>query len=278
MDKVSYRRDWVDVPHDDVIEAWVLRAQSTQALCWNALIDMAFVEPRQRRLLESNASVIPLYQGRYAGPGLDGLGPVLVALPAAAQDQAQWLRTALQAVSGRPALSLIAMNEPQARLADYLSERMEAVTPDGDGFIVRWADTRCLPIWVNTLDDAQCRHFLDGIDAWCYLDRRGQWTLIERKPPARGGVCRHSQRGYELDQAQLKQLEVDSRADAVTAYLRQRPEVFGRLHGRPSEIYRIVEQALGEDRISKGISADIYRQILRSLAKAGHLHLAEHFA
>lgn len=158
--------DWIDPYPADALPRLrqVLDAPSTEGR-WYALLDMGF-SPLLRdalAVLNPNGAVVALYEGVYDGEGLMEISPCLMSLPDDAQPREEVCAALLRETDGRPMLSLLRAAHGIDALVAHLRGQMEARAEDDEAFLVRLADTRCVPTWAGVLTPAQrnrffCRH------------------------------------------------------------------------------------------------------------------------
>lgn len=268
--------DWIDRYPDDTpdrLDALFGRAPADGR--WHLLLDMGFAPALRDRLpaLERDEAVVVLYEGVYDGDDLLTISPCLVPLPADAAARTAMLAAVLRETSGRPMVSLLHGARDTAALAAHLRGQMEAsAAADGEAFLVRFADTRCLPAWLAALTPAQRRRFTDGIGAWHVFDRSGALVALEvdhasqaareDTDAGRGGEP------YVLDVHQVERLRQAAKIDTLLFHVRQRPESFGRLVATPSQAHACVSAAWARH---DGPPAAASRAALDALVAAGYL-------
>lgn len=169
-------------------------------------------------------------------------------------------------------LAMLQTRLPLQQLRLHLQQRLEASVA-GETFVVRYADTRCLPQLFEALDSAQRAAFLDSIDGWWYLDRAGALHSLPKLPKENAHAV--AALPFALSPEQQHALQVAALPDTLIAYLRERQDVFGYLCGSPSAIHRCVHAVLGGLEDTTQISADAYRQVLAALEVKGLLSDAE---
>lgn len=265
------RRDLVDHPNADSLQAARQALdEAGRAHGVYALLDRGFVSDAEWSGCRFAPTMIDLYAGRYGGNGLAGLSPQLCALPAEFERRDAWLTDMFRVARGRPMLSFIATDMPKDELIRHLQAQLEAEVESEERFIVRIADTRCLPAWADTLDASQHQRFFSGLRAWWYFDRAGQWVGL----PFDGNASTQEQYGepFYLTHAQHGSLQRAALPDTLIAYIASRPVSFGTLKGAPSRIHDCVATTLA--RVADGthsVSADTYRQLLADMTAEGLL-------
>ncbi|MBR8233488.1 DUF4123 domain-containing protein [Burkholderia sp. AU42008] len=269
--------DWIDRYADDTpdrLDALFERVQADDGR-WHLLLDMGFAPALRDRMpaAERDDAVVVLYEGVYDGDDLLAISPCLVPLPADAAARRAMLETVLRETSGRPMVSLLHGGRDTVALAAHLRGQMEAsAAADGEAFLVRLADTRCLPAWLAALTPAQRRRFTDGIDAWHVFDRTGALVALDFDTvgEAAGGEADAGRSGepYLLDDEQIERLRQAAKIDTLIFHVRQRPESFGRLVATPSQAHACVSAAWARH---DGSPAAASRAALDALVAAGYL-------
>lgn len=121
----------------------------------------------------------------------------------------------------RPAVSLVASHLPLQDLAlHFRAFHLIKVPQKGRReMLLRWYDTRILPVWLDLLTTAQRKAFLAGIHQWQYFDRFGdlkEWVI-----PAMPGEKLPALPPLRLDQDQYARLLDASEPDVAIAQLRR---------------------------------------------------------
>lgn len=268
--------DWIDPYPADTLPRLrqVLDAASTNGR-WYALVDMGFSPSLREALaaLNPDGAVVALYEGVYDGDGLLEISPCVTPLPDDAAHRADVCAGLLRETDGRPMLSVLRAAHGLDALVAHLRGQMEARAGDDEAFLVRLADTRCVPAWVDVLAPAQRDRFFAGIDAWWLFDRAA--SLVELDVvPAGNGIAAGDDDGepYRLDGDQIAALRQASKIDTLLFHVRQRPESFGRLTATPSQAYACVSEAWAKEGVSPSAGA---RAALDALEAAGWLVPAE---
>ncbi|AIO68247.1 DUF4123 domain-containing protein [Burkholderia oklahomensis] len=265
--------DWIDPYPADALPRLrqVLDAPSTEGR-WYALLDMGF-SPLLRdalAVLNPNGAVVALYEGVYDGEGLMEISPCLMSLPDDAQPREEVCAALLRETDGRPMLSLLRAAHGIDALVAHLRGQMEARAEDDEAFLVRLADTRCVPTWAGVLTPAQRNRFFAGIDAWWLFDRTASLVELDVAPV---GIEIASDDGgdgepYRLDADQIAALRQASKIDTLIFHVRQRPESFGRLTATPSQAHACVSEVWAKETTSPSVAA---RAALDALEAAGWL-------
>jgi hypothetical protein len=102
-------------------------------------------------------------------------GPLLIVIR---PEQDAALSNFLQRGQGHHYLSWIVSPLPHAALRNHLSGLLDIETDDGSTWVMRYFDTRILPVWHAALTDAQRAHALGPISTWGYFNRAGKSSVI----------------------------------------------------------------------------------------------------
>lgn len=200
-------------------------------LHWMALIDGAFDHG-------SNAAGavykgLNCYAAEYPLNDLVGVAPWLIELDPFEKDQRQLARL-LAHCSARPMFSVMASRIPAWGLGRRWLPLHHAHTSDKQRLLLRFADTRMLPLLPDILEPVQWAAIAASLAHWFYVDREGAMVAaVLPEPPALA-----SPTFLHLSQAQLDAMMKASEPDAALDLLAdQMPEVFapdvshGKLHG-----------------------------------------------
>jgi hypothetical protein len=213
-----------------------LGQSSLHALFDPSCADSALLQP----LAELAGEVRHLYQGFYAGEGLERVDPWLMEIPL---EQADKLLALCRLCSGQPALGFIVTTTPGTALLQHLRQQLEARDPEGTLYILRWADTRCLPMLHACFDEPQRIRLLKHIQTWMYFDRDGEPRQIT-PPGAPASPGKEPKAPYQLSAEQTHALHQAMRPDAALALIADRPHLYGRLAGLPSQQHLAARLAL----------------------------------
>ena len=146
---------------------------------------------------------------------MNGASPIIVTASDADSRRAAHLADELYR-AGRQAnaIGLIATPMSISDLQAELCQRARIELPGNLEAVLRYFDTRTLPLLPRLLTAEQYADFIEGIDEWSYLDRRG---AAQRLPSATAPVTTKTrvQRRLQLDDAQEAMLIDDGLTDAV---------------------------------------------------------------
>ena len=255
-------RDWINAASDETKLA--IRALLAEASATGGgmvfLLDSAFVSAQAWQRFVAHAPGMLLYGGKYAGGGVEQASPWLCMAPEDDASRGPWLDALFRLCDGRPMLAMLRTHLPLQQLQRYLQQRLEA-SVSGEVFVVRYADTRCLPQLFEAFDPAQRAAFLDAIEGWWYVGRAGTLQSLPKKEDADAVAALP----FVLSPDQRQALQVAALPDTLIAYLREHQDVFGHLCGSPAAIHRCVSAVLAGMADSTQISAETYRQVLAAL-------------
>lgn len=175
---------------------------------WAALIDSAFDH--------GHRSVLGRFGGIacYATQDLEGLFEVSPQLiPLHGESAHATLTRLLQHCSARPMLSVLASEVPLAELVREWHARYWAQTTDGQRLLLRFADTRVLPVLQTTLSPAQWAGLTAPLQQWFYIARTGKPASCALAPEGTVQVS-----DIELKPRQLDQLVEAAEPDTLLDY------------------------------------------------------------
>jgi len=162
-----------------VLEAAI---RSASNLTQYALIDTAFeptlVSKYKKRVPDTQVCEL------YAGTGMDQLkeiSPCLISLPRDNALRTKAIKTLLSYADGKPMLSFFMSELAAAPLAMHLQSILDVETSDGQHLVLRFADTRVLPVLIEVLDQPQRRSILAPILSWWLISRAGRLENLDLK-------------------------------------------------------------------------------------------------
>jgi hypothetical protein len=179
---------------------------------WLALVDGAF-DYEQRSNLAHFGGI-----SCYNSPDLEGLAdvaPRLIALGTSSTYH-EVLSRLMRHCSERPMLSVIASHVSMIELLDQWQPHHWVRTSDGQKLLLRFADTRVLPVLSKVLVPEQWAALTSSMQSWFYIDRKGRPDICVL---AASGMTTVSE--IELDASQLDALVEHSEADSLLDYLVQ---------------------------------------------------------
>lgn len=157
-----------------------MSSDTDRQLC--VLLDTA---PTERAYLQLDRWGVP-YQSLFdASPeeNLREIAPLLIApasLDATARERLfAWLE---QLACSAPCLCWFETASTLSRMADHLRQFHLVGLTEGQSMLMRWYDTRILPVWVKCLTGSQAAAFAGDTSAWQYVDRFGDVRQLTISP------------------------------------------------------------------------------------------------
>lgn len=190
-----------------------------------ALVDSA-QRPHFHEWLEKRGiPYVSLFDGQAEEP-LKDIAPLLIEIDSGAAHP-DLLKTLESIGRLKPAVSMLVSELNPTKLAEHFSAFHLVKVPAPGEMLLRWYDTRILPVWANLLDDAQRAAFFAPIAEWQYFDRFGEQTVLNLPPYTESLPPLIP---LALDDEQYTRLQDASLPDVVIAQLRRViPEVLGKL-------------------------------------------------
>lgn len=181
-----------------------------------ALIDTAQKEGLHRMLLNSGASCRSLFDG-YPEESLPEIAPWLVSLPL--PNERNPIQSPIERLAKiNPMVSWLSSSLAIDDLAEHLRQFHIVEIPGGQRMLLRYYDTRILPVWLAVLTPEQRGWFRRGVDHWQYHDRFGETQGLQLDPVApMPALPKH----LMLDQAQLDRLIAAGDTDRLLMQLKQ---------------------------------------------------------
>lgn len=146
-------------------------------------------------------------------------GPLLLLIDEQQNDALEWLFE--QSRNGY-FLSWMSSRLPFTELRDHLSSLLDVEIEDAGNWVMRYFDTRILPVWYSVLTGEQKAQVSSPIQVWGYIDRYGQAQHIkgagqDAAPPSKTFKLIQTQERVLLDAAYpdaiLEQLHNNENAD-----------------------------------------------------------------
>ncbi|WP_290873037.1 DUF4123 domain-containing protein [Aquabacterium sp.] len=153
---------------------WLDEALSQNQLQAHVLIDLAF----DNRVLNTPAWRGLPRHSLYANTALaklEHIGLWLVQLPDHASARAECIDALMHKAENKPMWSVVLSTVPHDVLGTQLAPCLQAETPDGLRWPVRWGDTRVLPHLLAALQPAEVNTWLAQVLTWAWFDRWGRW-------------------------------------------------------------------------------------------------------
>lgn len=147
-----------------------------------ALVDSAFsstIVPAYKQRIP-NAHVLELYSNT-GFEQLKDISPCIISMPDEIALRAKAIKTLLTHANGKPMLSFLSSQMEAAPLKNHLQSILEIETSDGQHLVLRFADTRILPVLIEVLDSDQRQAALGPIDNWLVINRMGRLQTLHLK-------------------------------------------------------------------------------------------------
>jgi len=122
-----------------------------------------------------------------------------------------------------PCLSWVETDAPPASLAEHLRRFHVVGLSEGQSLLMRWYDTRILPVWLACMTAAQAQAFTAHVSSWGYVDRLGEVSAaaIERPPADFPTTPPYGEPLVTLTDAQYGMLIDATELDVLLKHLRQ---------------------------------------------------------
>lgn len=180
-----------------------------------AIVDSSQRGGFHKRLDRYGVEYISLFAG-HAEESLLDIAPLLISL-GHANVASRATKEIEQLAAARPAVSMLESDLELAALAHHLQAFHTIKLPERKEMILRWYDTRVLPVWMEVMNGRQRAGFVHGIGRWTYWDRFGDLLELELGPQSPFPPLTP----YALDEAQLVRLQAASETDVLLAQLRR---------------------------------------------------------
>jgi hypothetical protein len=171
-----------------------------------------------QRLRQWGVAYRSLFDG-YPENAFPEMAPLLIDITAESDTDSEVINEAMRVGQLKPCVSVLSSRQPLSALAKHLGAFHLIETPSGRLMVMRWYDTRILPVWLDTLTPGQRGFFTRDIEQWISLDRFGnekQHILLSQ-----GDVTPDAEPvPLQLDQQQLDQLFTAAEPDALIVELR----------------------------------------------------------
>ncbi len=165
---------------------WILEKSSTaqaQGKVAYLLLDSAQAEGSHLKLEQWNVPYFSLFDGTPE-ENLIEIAPLLIPLNELDSETLKRLTVWASALGyAHPCISMIISSLPGAELAVSLCRYHVAGIDDDQTMLMRWYDTRILPIWMAALELGQRAQFAAGITQWDFINRFGDLSTCYRLEP-----------------------------------------------------------------------------------------------
>lgn len=141
------------------------------------LLDCSQMSKIQRHSLSSYEG-IPIWRNVLKMED-ETISPILLDLDR--RDFARQVKQICEKKQNVPLYSIIISYLPTAKLAEHLGQYSLCQAQDKQPLVLRFCDTRILPILEQALSNENRRHFFAPITKWFYPDIVGEWHMIENQ-------------------------------------------------------------------------------------------------
>lgn len=258
---------WIDDFPDGALERLLAALPEVNVY---ALIDNAFDTGLAKRLYSRFPTLQPqsLYAGRYEGPGLAEIAPSIIRIPDHSIERRAFLDIALRETSGNPMLSFLQSSVSTCDPYAHLINQMKAVDPDGEMFLIRFADTRALDMLLQVFDDAQRTRFLGSLQ-WWYFSRDG---ALQHVGTTDARALEPTDAPYVFTRHQMARFAALARPDGVLRLIQANAHWFGTLVGTPSQAHACIRSVFESfDATEVEHDAKAFRLVAHALTEAGLL-------
>lgn len=215
--------------------AQLLAADSQQGLNSYALVDPALRSDVLKASIAQRR--VALHLAGTDRKTAEAVLPFLIPLSPSGRDFAYALPATRRWAEEDHAVTWLSSRLPIDTLARELGARMEVRLPDNVDMILRYPDSRVLPVLHGILTPAQRDGFFTVAQHWWYLDRQGQLQGL----PLTGAQAAFSAPQH-LDDAQQNALIEAAEPDAVIAILHEQPLPDFQQMTQPQRYAFVVEQ------------------------------------
>ncbi|MDD1965957.1 DUF4123 domain-containing protein [Pseudomonas putida] len=259
---------WVDPYPENAAQS--LLANLPAHTC-HALIDMAFKPGLHEQWVQHfpTLEMHSLFAGKFEGVGLAELSPHLLTLPQAPEQRRQVIDFLLHHTRGTPMLSFVA--SPHGGLLKHLQQQLDAQNPEGEGFVMRLADSRALHALLQVLTAEQRQRLLLPGMQWWYWKMDGEQVQVDSDAEPTG----EAQTGpYRFSDEQISQLIALSQPGKWLRVIEQHPQHFGHLTGTPSQVCECLREVLQREESRQLHDAELLNIFKTALLQAALVTVA----
>jgi hypothetical protein len=187
------------------------------------VIDTAAAEGSHAKLDAWNVSYHSLFDGTPEESLLE-IAPLLIPLNELdAQARQRVFAWAQGLAFAAPCLSWIETDVGPAALAKHLRRFHVVGLSEGQSLLMRWYDTRILPVWLACMTADQATAFTAHVSSWAYVDRLGEVTsaVLERPSSDFPPEPSYGEPLVTLTDAQYGMLIDATELDVLLKHLRQ---------------------------------------------------------
>lgn len=225
---------------DQLAQAATKAQKANQTLTIYALIDTAFFmldkPSKQSAWLDQAVSI---YRDTELA-GLSEASPHLIAINLLEKNTQQHFRKILNACNGKPMVSVIASSLSIDDITNRFKPFLEISAEDEQSFVLRFADTRILPVLDGILCNEQLPEWRQGISHWWCPDRHGNLVSLPKYATQNSSKALTTAH-LKLTQSRFNQLIEAGDADAILdAIFDQNPAFL--VEKKPSHFYTMIQQ------------------------------------
>jgi hypothetical protein len=178
-----------------------------------------------QKLQQWNAMYRSLFEG-HAEETLPEIAPLLIDVTIDNEATRQVIDETMRIGVLKPCVSILESTLPLVLLAKHFAQFHLVETSEGRSLLMRWYDTRILPVWFEVLTEEQRGLFAHPIMRWVYIDRFGN-EQQQDLPHDDVDTPLTSRTSLRLDVRQVEQLFTAAEPDGLIFALRKalRPEL-----------------------------------------------------
>ncbi|QAU23562.1 DUF4123 domain-containing protein [Dyella sp. M7H15-1] len=172
-----------------------------------------------QKLQQRNILYGSLFEG-HAEESLPEIAPLLIDVTVESEATQKVIDETTRIGQLKPCVSVLESTLPLFLLTDHFAQFHLIERPDGQSMLMRWYDTRILPVWLDALTAEQRMFFTRGIAQWTSIDRFGD---EQRHPIAESDIetAKRASLPLQLDASQAERLQTASEPDALIYELRK---------------------------------------------------------
>lgn len=168
------------------------------------LIDSSQHPGFDRKLQQCGVLYRSLFEG-HAEASLTDIAPLLIDVTVERDATEKVIDETQRIGKLKPCVSTLESELPLVPLAEHFTQFHLVETADGQAMLMRWYDTRILPIWLDVLSEEQRRFFTGSVTRWISIDRFGvEQEHISSKLDTQASLSGHTP--LRLDERQAEQL------------------------------------------------------------------------
>lgn len=227
---------------NDLFEAFQFAKSNNTNLSMYALIDSSFEYVRPcaaRSIWKKNAISI------YENTTLDALkdaSPYLLKISDVLAEASAQMIDVLETCDGMPMVSFIASELERDVLVEIFRKFLEVKEEDEQKFVLRFADTRCLPTLNSIICEEKVFGWRDGVTHWWLPTRDGKLCSLLNHTCGQGNF-NNVESFFSISKKSFDRLISDGESDAIIdAIFDQNKNLL--MDKKPSEIYFLINRLL----------------------------------